>query len=57
MKIAIVNDLSIAVEALRRVVVSVPDYEIAWIAYDGAEAVALCAQDVPDLIALHRSDR
>jgi two-component system response regulator WspF len=52
MRIAIVNDTSIAVEALRRVVVKVPDYEIAWIARDGAEAVAKCAADTPDLILM-----
>lgn len=52
MRIAIVNDLLIAVEALRRVVIKVPEYEIAWIARDGAEAVAKCAQDTPDLILM-----
>lgn len=52
MRIAIVNDLSLAVEALRRVVTSVPGYDIAWIAYNGAEAVAHCSRDVPDLILM-----
>lgn len=52
MRIAIVNDILIAVEALRRVVVTVPDHEIAWIARDGAEAVAKCAKDTPDLILM-----
>ncbi len=52
MKMAIVNDMKLAVEALRRVVLSVPGYEIAWIAQDGAEAVARCTQDVPDLILM-----
>lgn len=52
LRIAIVNDLPIAVEALRRVVSSVKDYTIAWIAYDGAEAVNKCAADVPDLILM-----
>ncbi|MGE5656180.1 MAG: chemotaxis response regulator protein-glutamate methylesterase [Actinomycetota bacterium] len=52
MRIAIVNDMLLAVEALRRVVVSVPDYQIAWIARDGADAVAKCAQDLPDLILM-----
>ena len=32
MRIAIVNDVRMAVEALHRVVASVPDYQIAWIA-------------------------
>lgn len=52
LRIAIVNDLLIAIEALRRVVVTVPEYDIAWIARDGAEAVAKCAADTPDLILM-----
>ena len=52
MKIAIVNDLMMAVEALRRVVRSRPDYEIAWVARDGAEAVKQCAADRPDMILM-----
>jgi two-component system, chemotaxis family, response regulator WspF len=52
MRIAIVNDVRMAVEALRRVVASVPEYEVAWIAPDGEEAVRLCAADVPDLILM-----
>lgn len=52
MKIAIVNDIVIAVEALRRVLLTVPEYQVAWIAKDGAEAVAKCAKDTPDLILM-----
>ena len=52
MRIAIVNDMPLAVEALRRVVSSVREFQIAWMAYDGSEAVAKCAQDVPDLILM-----
>lgn len=52
MRIAIVNDMLLAVEALRRVLTSVPDLEIAWVARDGAEAVTKCAQDTPDLILM-----
>jgi len=52
MRIAIVNDLMMAVEALKRVVASVEGYEIAWVALDGAEAVAKCAQDRPDLVLM-----
>lgn len=37
MRIAIVNDMLFTVEALRRVVTSVPDYEIAWVARNGAK--------------------
>ncbi len=52
MKIAIVNDLALAVEALRRVVLSVPGHEVAWVARDGAEAVAQCARNLPDLVLM-----
>lgn len=52
MRIAIVNDLLMAVEALRRVVRSRRDYTVAWIARDGAEAVRRCAEDRPDLILM-----
>jgi two-component system response regulator WspF len=52
MRIAIVNDVLLAVEALRRVVTSMPDYTIAWVAWHGAEAVEKCAADTPDLILM-----
>jgi two-component system response regulator WspF len=39
MRIAIVNDLGIARESLRRIILSVPGHEIAWMARDGDEAV------------------
>ena len=52
MKIAIVNDIPIAVEALRRVLLTIPEYQVAWIATDGVEAVAKCAKDTPDLILM-----
>lgn len=52
MRIAIVNDMRMAVEALRRTVESVPGYEVAWTAANGVEAVKRCASDVPDLILM-----
>ncbi|HEY9750613.1 MAG TPA: chemotaxis response regulator protein-glutamate methylesterase [Allocoleopsis sp.] len=52
MRIAIVNDMLLAVEALRRVIATVPEYEVAWVARNGAEAVAKAAQDTPDLILM-----
>jgi two-component system, chemotaxis family, response regulator WspF len=52
MRIAIVNDLTIAVTALRRVLQTVPGYQVAWVARDGKEAVAKCVQDTPDLILM-----
>ena len=52
MRIAIVNDTVMIVEMLRRVVTSVPSYDIAWVAYDGKSAIAYCAKDTPDLILM-----
>jgi two-component system response regulator WspF len=52
MRIAIVNDLALAREVLRRLVVSVPGYTVAWAAEDGAAAVRLAAADPPDAILM-----
>ena len=52
MRIAIVNDSQIAVESLRRVITSAPEHEIAWVAYNGAEAIEKCARDTPNLILM-----
>jgi two-component system response regulator WspF len=51
-RIAIVNDVRAASEALRRVVTGVPGHDVAWIAADGVEAVALAKRDRPDLILM-----
>ena len=52
MRIAIVNDVRMAVEAVRRVVLSSGEHEVAWVAHDGQEAVQRCAADRPDLILM-----
>lgn len=52
MRIGIVNDSIMAVEALRRVVTSAPEHSVAWIAHDGAESVWRCTQERPDLILM-----
>lgn len=52
MRIAIVNDTIIAVEAIRRVLLSVPEHQVAWTAKNGAEAVVKCAGDRPDLLLM-----
>src|ERR1700686_5834364 len=44
--------MAMAAEVLRRVIISVPGYELAWVACDGAEAVERCQQDTPDLILI-----
>lgn len=52
MRIAIVNDVPLACEALRRVVLSGQQHELAWTARDGAEAVGMALRDRPDLILM-----
>lgn len=52
MRIGIVNDLRLAVESLRRAVATLPGATIAWVANDGAEAVAMCAKDLPDVVLM-----
>ena len=52
MKIAIVNDMPMAVEALRRALAFDPAHEVVWVASNGAEAVQRCAENTPDLILM-----
>jgi two-component system response regulator WspF len=53
MKIGIVNDMALAREALRRVVTSPSgSHSVAWLANDGAEAVAQARRELPDLILM-----
>jgi len=52
MRVAIVNDLALAREVLRRLVLSLPQHTIAWTACDGAEAVRKAAADRPDVILM-----
>ena len=51
-RIGIVNDLKIAAEVLRRVVAADPALEVAWVARDGAEAIARCTSALPDLVLM-----
>lgn len=51
MRIAIVNDMMMAVEVLRRIVSS-STHTIAWVAMSGTEAVEKCRNDRPDLILM-----
>ena len=52
MRIGIVNDLPMAVEALRRALAFAPQHQIAWTAGSGVEAVASCALDTPELVLM-----
>ena len=51
-RIAIVNDLAMAREALRRVVATIPDAAVCWVAADGEEAVSRARIDRADLILM-----
>src|SRR5262245_4835101 len=51
MRIAIVNDLTLAREVLRRVVLSA-GHQVAWLAEDGAEAVRRAVADRPDVVLM-----
>ena len=42
MNIGIVNDLAICIASLRKVLTSVPEHRVIWIARNGQEAVKLC---------------
>src|ERR1700733_9797508 len=52
MRIAIVNDLALAREVLRRLIQSVPGYSVAWSAEGGEIAVRLAHEQPPDLILM-----
>ncbi len=52
MRIAIVNDMQMAVEVMRRVVLSSGIHEVVWVALNGYEAVEQCSLDTPDLILM-----
>lgn len=52
MRVAIVNDLRIATEALRRLLASEPGCTLAWTAANGAVAVERCREDRPDLVLM-----
>ena len=52
MRIAIVNDMRLACEALRRAIVADRRHQVAWTATGGAEAISLASRDLPDLILM-----
>lgn len=52
MNIAIVNDMPMAVEVLRRAVAVEPSHRVVWIAKNGLEAVQKCAETTPDLVLM-----
>ena len=52
MRIAIVNDLALAITSIRRVIEHDGQHSVAWVARDGLDAMARFAADEPDLVLL-----
>jgi chemotaxis response regulator CheB len=52
MRIAIVNDVLLAAEAMRRALLAGTKHEIAWTASNGKEALDRCQADRPDLLLM-----
>ena len=52
LRVGVVNDLPIATEVLKRTLAGIPECTLAWTAADGAEAVARCREDTPDLVLM-----
>lgn len=52
MRIAIVNDMPMALEGLRRVIEGTGTHQIAWTAFTGDEAISACQVDRPDLLLM-----
>jgi two-component system response regulator WspF len=51
-KIGIVSNLPMALDALRHVLALRPDHAVIWAAHDGSQALTLCARDTPDLVLM-----
>ncbi len=52
MKIGIVNDMPLAVEALQRALALDPALHVAWVASDGEQALRACAAQRPDIVLM-----
>jgi two-component system, chemotaxis family, response regulator WspF len=52
LRIAIVNDTLMSLEVMRRAIMAIPHYQLAWTAQNGEEAVERCAIDTPDLVLM-----
>jgi two-component system, chemotaxis family, response regulator WspF len=52
MNIGIVNDMPLAVEAMRRAIALRPEHRVLWVATDGAQAVDFCIAQPPDVVLM-----
>ena len=52
MNIGIVNDMPLAIEAMRRVIALRAEHRVLWVATDGAQAVDFCIAQQPDVVLM-----
>lgn len=52
MRVGIVNDMPLAVEAMRRALAFEPAHRVIWVAANGAEALEMCAAQKPDVVLM-----
>lgn len=52
MRVGIVNDMPLAIEAMRRTLAQDPALRLAWIALDGEQALRQCTNDPPDVVLM-----
>ncbi len=52
MNIGIVNDMPLAVEALRHAIAARAEHRVLWVAGDGVEAVDFCVAQPPDVVLM-----
>ncbi len=52
MKVAIVNDMPLAIQALQRALTKDPSLQVVWVARSGEEALARCAELRPDVMLM-----
>lgn len=52
MKVAIVNDSKAAAEVLRRILATLPGFELLWTAVSGEDALRLAAAQHPDIVLM-----
>ena len=52
MRVAIVNDMPVAIEALQRIIQSNPAHKVIWTAKSGEDSVRLCKTETPDVVLM-----
>jgi len=52
MRIAIVNDMPLAIAGLSLIIDKSAEHELAWVAANGRQAIEVCKHDLPDLILM-----